>query len=280
MDWIQILLICFILVLPLSGMARQASPLMLAQVYQGYENVSAYLVSEKLDGIRVYWNGEQLRTRSGYPIDAPDWFTKHLPDMPLDGELWAGRGQFSTVNSIVQSYQATDEQWRSLSLMLFDMPDETGTFEHRSEQLKKLVDGLDVSWIQALEQTFVDSELALQAMLSDVLAEGGEGLMLHRRTSHYQTGRSPHLLKVKQHQDAEATVIGFVPGKGKYQGMTGSLKVRMDDGREFRLGSGLSDALRVNPPPLGSRVTFLYNGLTTSGLPRFARFIRVRDAAL
>ena len=280
MDWILIVLTCVVLALPCSAMAKQAAPLMLAQMYQGYENVSAFLVSEKLDGVRVYWDGHQLKTRSGYTIDAPDWFVDRLPEQPLDGELWAGRGRFATVNSVVQSYQASDPDWRSLNLMLFDMPAASGTFEQRHARLERLVAEANTDWIKAVAQQSVTSPAQLDALLSEVVALGGEGLMLHRRTSRYLVGRTPHLLKLKQLQDDEATVIGLIPGKGKYQGQVGSLKVRMDDGREFRLGSGLTDVLRQTPPALGSRVTFQFNGLTRTGLPRFARFVRIRDSSL
>ena len=58
--------------------------------------------------------------------------------------------------------------------------------------------------------------------------------------------------------------------------MTGALEVESADGRRFRLGSGLSEADRAEPPPIGSWVTYRYNGLTSTGLPRFARFLRVR----
>jgi len=100
--------------------------------------------------------------------------------------------------------------------------------------------------------------------------------MLHRSVSLYQGQRSQDLLKVKSVQDSEGVVIAYIPGEGRLQGMTGSLLLRLDDGREIRVGSGLNDTLRHTPPALGTRITFAYNGLTSSGLPRFARFLRIR----
>lgn len=83
-------------------------------------------------------------------------------------------------------------------------------------------------------------------------------------------------MKVKRHDDADAEVIGYVAGRGKYTGMTGALRVRSADGREFHIGSGLSDALRRNPPALGTWITYRHRGLNDSGLPRFANWLRVR----
>lgn len=274
-----VVLVGLLALLPLAAVAAP-SPLMLAEVYRGGVVLADYLVSEKLDGVRVYWDGDTLFTRSGYRVNAPDWFVAGFPSVPLDGELWAGRGRFSHVNSVVQRYETSDEDWRSLSMMVFDLPSDRSPYQERYQHLERLLDTANVDWLQRVEQVSIDSDEALKAQLSEITAAGGEGLMLQRRMGRYTATRSAHLLKLKPVQDAEATVVGYVPGKGKYQGMTGSLRVRMDDGREFRVGSGLTDALRQNPPPTGARITFAYNGLTRHGLPRFARFLRVRAESL
>ena len=72
-------------------------------------------------------------------------------------------------------------------------------------------------------------------------------------------------------------MVAYVPGKGRFIGSVGALEVEMSDGKRFRIGSGLSDADRLNPPPLGSLVTFRYQELTARGIPRFPRFWRVRE---
>ena len=112
--------------------------------------------------------------------------------------------------------------------------------------------------------------------LLDMDRAGGEGLMLHRGDTLYRAERSDNLLKLKTHEDAEAQVIGHTAGRGKYADMTGALRVRSADGREFRIGSGLSDALRRDPPAVGTWITYRYRGLNDSGLPRFATWLRVR----
>lgn len=102
--------------------------------------------------------------------------------------------------------------------------------------------------------------------------------MLHKADAGYVTGRSDVLLKVKLWHDAEAVVTGHVAGSGKYAGQLGALRVRTAGGREFSLGSGFSDDQRRAPPPVGSTVTYRYREITANGLPRFARFWRVRPA--
>ena len=138
---------------------------------------------------------------------------------------------------------------------------------------------LQQPWVQLVPQWQVDSHEALQRQLQQLSQQGAEGLMLRHQHAPYRSGRSDDLIKLKLFEDAEAVVVGHLPGKGKYQGMTGALLVQMPSGQRFKIGSGLSDALRTQPPPIGSTITYRYNGLHPSGLPRFARFWCVRADA-
>jgi DNA ligase-1 len=101
--------------------------------------------------------------------------------------------------------------------------------------------------------------------------------MLHRADALYVTGRNDALLKLKLLDDAEATVIAHVEGKGKYTGKMGALQVETADGKRFQIGTGFSDAQRASPPAIGTLVTYTHRGLTKNGLPRFASYLRVRD---
>ena len=259
-----------------------ASPLMLANVYRPGVPLADYWVSEKYDGVRGYWNGQQLLTRGGERVNAPAWFTAGWPATPLDGELWAGRGQFSHAVATVRQQTPNDAAWRSMRFMVFDLPAQGGPFTDRIPVLNRLLSKLAVPWVQPVAQSRVANAQALQALLTQTVALGGEGLMLHRGASLYRAQRNDDLLKVKTHEDAEARVIAHIPGKGKYAGMLGALLVQMPDergqpGRRFKLGTGFSDAQRQNPPAVGSWVTYRFRGLTDSGLPRFASFMRVRE---
>jgi DNA ligase-1 len=259
------------LVLPGFGHAV-AQPLMLANLYRPGVALADYWVSEKHDGIRAFWDGQALWTRHGHRIHAPAWFTAGWPTQPLDGELWAGRDRFTAAASAAAKDTPDGEAWRALRYMVFDLPAHAGPFDDRLSLLSAHAS----PWLQAVPQRKLADEAALQALLRNTVRTGGEGLMLHRGASLYRGERNDDLLKLKQHLDAEATVIAHAPGKGKYQGMLGALLVQTPEGVRFRLGSGLRDADRVSPPTLGSQVTYRYLGLHPNGAPRFASFLRVR----
>ena len=259
--------------------SKVVPPLMLAEVHRPGMPLADYWVSEKYDGIRGYWDGRQLWTRGGDRIAAPRWFTEALPAEPLDGELWAGRGRFSQTVSTVRSQPPSDAAWRDVRFMVFDVPAQPGDFTTRLAYLRKLLPITSVPWIVAVPQQRATTAEDLDALLEKTMKMGGEGLMLHRGASPYRAGRSTDLLKVKAHDDAEARVVGHVGGHGKHGGRLGALLVETPDGKRFKLGAGLSDAERENPPAIGTWVSYRYDGLTPSGLPRFARFLRVREDA-
>jgi len=251
--------------------------LLLANLYRDGLDPAHYLVSEKLDGVRAYWDGHQLLSRAGHPIAAPAWFVAGLPGQPLDGELWIGRGQFERLSGIVRKAEPLDADWRDVRYMIFELPGADGSFAERAQRIAALVRAANVPWLREIPQVVAVDRNKLQKMLADVLVGGGEGLMLHRADAPYETGRSDTLLKLKPWLDAEGVVVAHLPGKGKYAGMLGAVRLRLPDGREFNLGTGFTDAQRRDPPPLGTTVTYRYRELTSRGLPRFASFLRVRD---
>lgn len=267
----------------------QAAPsrpaLMLANVYHPGVVLADYWVSEKYDGVRGFWDGEKLLTRGGERVAAPAWFTAGWPKTPMDGELWAGRGQFSKAVSTVRQQTpgpTTGADWRGMRFMVFDLPAQAGPFTERIAPLKQLVASIDQPWVVAVAQYRVTDHAALQAQLKKTVKLGGEGLMLHRGDALYKGLRNDDLLKLKMHEDAEARVIAHVAGKGKYAGQLGALLVEIPaaDGRpalRFKLGTGFSDAQRQNPPAIGSLVTYRFRGLNDSGIPRFASFMRLRE---
>lgn len=273
---LRALLVGLALTLPTFSVA-EAPAILLANVYRGQVDVSRYLVSEKLDGVRAIWDGEKLRFRSGKTINAPDWFLAGLPKQPLDGELWIARGQFERVSGIVRREIPDDAEWREVRYMIFELPGAPGTFAQRVEQIGHLVRQAGVPWLFQIEQFFPVHRGILKKRFDEVVKGGGEGLMLHLADATYETGRSDVLLKMKPWQDAEAVVIGHQPGKGRFTGALGALRMRTPEGKVFMLGTGFSDAQRQAPPALGATVTYRYRELTAKGLPRFASFLRVRD---
>ena len=267
---------------PVAVAADIKPPLMLANVYHPGVALADYWVSEKYDGVRGFWDGQKLVTRGGQTVNAPAWFIANWPKTPMDGELWAGRGQFQKAVSTVRQQTPDDAAWRGIRFMVFDLPAEPGAFTERLSTLNSVVTKLAVPWVQAVPQTKVASHAALQTQLKQITQAGAEGLMLHRGSSLYKGVRNDDLLKVKTHDDAEAKVIAHIPGKGKFAGQMGALLVELpsSDGttaKRFKLGTGFNDAQRQNPPAVGSQVTYRYRGLNDSGIPRFASFLRLRD---
>ena len=237
-------------------------------------------MSEKLDGVRALWDGQALRFRSGRPIAAPAWFTAAWPAQALDGELWMGRRTFDRLSAAVRRTSPDDDEWRSVRYMVFDLPDRTAQFTERLMRMGTVLgEGKGHgAWVQAIRQFRAIDTAELKQQLAEVVAAGGEGLVLHRADALWQPGRSNALRKLKPVQDEEAQVVAHVPGKGRLQGRLGALLVELPDGQRFALGSGLTDAEREKPPPVGAWVSYRYRDRTPSGLPRFATFWRVRLA--
>jgi len=251
-------------------------PISLASRYSSEITLSDFLISEKYDGARAWWNGHHLLSRGGNIYHAPAWFTNAMPNVVLDGELWIGRGQFQRLMKTIRDTKPDEKAWRSVRFMVFDAPMIKGGFSQRQKELQNILATHRSSWVETVVQHNLKSAAQLQQMLLDVTGQGGEGLILQRADMPYFPGRHSGFLKHKPYQDAEAVVTGYTSGKGKYTGMTGSLIVVDSQGRQFKLGSGLSDADRKSPPPIGTRVTYRHQGRTASGKPRFARYLRVR----
>lgn len=269
--------ICLLFAPFVHAQSPEATRALLANVANSDIDPAPYLVSEKYDGVRALWDGKALRSRAGNVITAPAWFIAKLPKQSLDGELWIGRGQFEKLSGAVRKTTPVDEEWRQIKYMIFELPDAPGTFAERYEQIKQIVAAANFPQLIVVEQFRLPDNAALRRKLAEVVGGGGEGLMLHRADALYVTGRNDALLKLKPLEDAEATVIGYVPGKGKYEGKMGALQVEMADGKRFQIGTGFTDAVRANPPAIGSVITFTYRGLTKNGLPRFASYLRIRE---
>lgn len=261
-----------------SPASPQAPALMLAKNWQPDLDPAAYLVSEKLDGVRALWDGQVLRFKSGRPIAAPAWFTAALPTTPLDGELWLARHSFDRLSATVRRSVPVDAEWRALRYMIFDLPQEAGVFAERSSRMASVVGGAAVPWLQVVAQSRVADRTALQNHLLKIVEQGGEGLVLHRADAVWQAGRSDALRKLKTMPDDDARVIAQVPGKGRHAGRMGALLLEMPNGQRFALGTGFTDAQRDSPPPVGAVVTYRYRDRTATGLPKFASFMRVREA--
>ena len=256
-------------------------PILLANVLGPNVDITQYLVSEKYDGVRAIWDGKTLRFRSGRTVAAPSWFIAKLPPEALDGELWLARDHFDELSGIVRKTVPIDAEWRRVNYMIFELPQPDGAvpipFIERANRIKAIVERANFAALKAVDQHPVKDRAALKRELDAVVKGKGEGLMLHLADAPYVTGRSDVLLKLKPALDTEAIVVAHLPGKGKYVGMMGALRVALPNKKQFTIGTGFTDAVRKNPPAVGSQITFTYRGLTNSGLPRFASYLRIRE---
>lgn len=254
-----------------------APPVLLAHSWEN-EDPKGWWMSEKLDGVRAWWDGENFISRLGNVFHAPQWFKDHLPkDVVLDGELFAGRKNFQKTISAVRKLVPNDDEWKGINYVVFDAPKTPGTFEERMKFLASLFDDAPISTrpVYRLTQMFCANYDYMKLYLDIVEKNGGEGVMLREAGSLYEEGRSRTLLKVKTFWDAEGVVVGHNPGKGKNKGRLGSLEI-LWEGKTFNL-SGMTDKQRENPAPLGTVITFRATDLTDKGIPKFASFVSARD---
>ncbi|MGH7193000.1 MAG: DNA ligase [Candidatus Saccharimonadales bacterium] len=261
-----------------SAASATAPSLLLAHTWQNDLDLTDWWMSEKLDGVRAYWDGRQFISRLGNVYHAPDYFIAGMPDVPLDGELWLGRKAFQRCVSVVRR-QDKNDLWRSVRFLVFDLPAADGPFEERLAQLRDCLTSSQPPFAEIHTHERCRGADHLRDELARVEALGGEGLMLRQPGSRYETGRSATLLKVKTFHDAEARVVDHLPGTGRHKGRLGAVVVELRDGTNFSIGTGFSDAQRERPPAIGSMVTFRYQELSDRGVPRFPSFVRVHQAA-
>ncbi|NBV06251.1 MAG: DNA ligase [Proteobacteria bacterium] len=258
-----------------------APQIQLANLYSEEINLDEFLVSEKLDGVRGYFDGEKFISRQGNIIKAPKWFTKNFPKQVLDGELWIGRGKFELVAKIIRQETPDEKAWQDVRFMIFDLPKSSEIFSKRYEIMQSLVAEADSKYLQVINQFEIKDHEALASLLKSTVKNGGEGLMLHRKNSLYKAERNDDLLKLKTFEDAEGKVIAHIAGKGKFAGKMGALLIEIENSDQqkirFKIGSGFSVEQRKNPPAIGSQITYKFFGKTKNGTPRFASFLRERN---
>jgi DNA ligase-1 len=258
----------------LSFLSAEKPNLLLLKSYNTDVNVTNWLMSEKLDGVRGYWSGKELVSRSGKAFVVPLWFTKDFPPFEIDGELWTKRGGFEHIISIVNT-QEPHKGWREITYNIFEIPHQEGGLLERLDVLKKWLEKHPNEFIKVIPQTLCKGSVHLQEELKRVEALGAEGLVVRNPNAVYIEKRTSEALKIKSFQDDECVVVGYTKGRGKFEGMVGALRCEWHD-KILKIGSGLSFEDRKNPPSLDSNITFKYNGLTRKGNPKFPVFLRVR----
>ena len=272
-----------------------------------YKPPIGWLLSEKYDGYRARWipDKQVFLSRNQKVFNAPEWFKCAMPNIDLDGELFAGRENFQDMG-VVRKKVPIDEEWINLKYVVYDLPEDDNVFEDRVDNLKQAVEESKIEWdklkqeypdpfnnidcpVVYTEQIKIKSLKHLETIYKEVLKNGGEGVMIKDPKSQYEDKRSNYMLKYKPCFDAEAMIVDYKAGTGKYEGMLGGFVCRplisygnysvKDESYIFSI-SGMDDGIRDNyldTHPVGTVVTYEYSGKTDSGKPRFPRYIRIRD---
>ncbi|TDQ57364.1 DNA ligase-1 [Mesocricetibacter intestinalis] len=266
-------LLCALLVLLSPLIYARGPELMLLSEYQ-QQDIRGWTMSEKLDGVRAYWDGKQLFGRSGLPFVVPDYFTQDFPPFAIDGELFSAQLNFAEISSISRSYQ--DKGWNKLKLYVFDVPEEKGPLPRRLDKLAQYLAQYPAIPVRIIEQIPIRDRQHMYEFLQRIEKRGGEGIVVRNPAAPYEAKRSNQILKLKTAADEECRVIAHHKGKGRLAEMLGALSCKNERGT-FRIGSGFSDEERRNPPPIGSLISYKYRGLTNKGKPRFATFWRIKE---
>jgi len=239
------------------------------------QKISGWLMSEKLDGIRGYWDGNKFYSKNGNELVVPKYFTKNFPPFALDGELWSKRDDFEFIQSTVLD-KIPSLQWKKITYNIFEVPNIKGDFTDRLQKAKDWFSNHPNKYVHIIEQIVCKDEYHLNSYLNKIIDLKGEGIIIKDPKKEYHTGRSSHILKVKKALDMEGLVIGY--NYKKNNKTIKSLKIKLLNEIVFNLGGGLSDKQRSNPPKIGAIVTFKYYGFTKYGKPKFASFLRIRKA--
>ncbi len=260
----------FLFLIPLFLLSNKPK-LLLLKTYKD-QNITNWVMSEKLDGIRAYWDGENLLSRAGNIIHAPKWFIKNYPSFELDGELWTRREDFENISSIVRDKKPS-LKWREIKHYIFEVPNAKGGLFKRIDKARYYESDI----LKIIPQIKIKNNAHLQKFLKDIEEKGGEGVVVRDPNALYIDKRTSKALKVKSFQDTECKVLGYTKGNGKFSNVIGAIKCQLENGINFKIGSGLSYQNRVNPPKIGSFITFKHQGFTKYGKPRFPVFLRKRN---
>ena len=287
---------------------------MLAQEYTiGDERIDpvGHFCSEKLDGYRAIFKDGEFHSRNGKMYNSPLWFRKCLPDRVIDGELWISREEFEKMGC-VRKKEPVDSEWMEVTFQVYDIIDCEGGFGSRLKELLKIVKEATKKWniyrkklgkdderflkmkcpLRFVTQTPVKSVSHLKELFHHFVSQGAEGIMIKDPNSLYEPGkRSKKLLKIKPSFDAEGIVIGYKPGNGKYKDLLGAFVCKqlvnhgsyssIDENKDHIFSiSGMDDDVRNSykeTHPAGTIISYEHSGITGKGVPRFARYLRIRD---
>lgn len=264
----------FLLISSYSAFASKPD-LFLLKTYNENFNVIGWVMSEKLDGVRGFWDGKKLISRGGNIFNPPKWFVKSFPPFAIDGELWSKKNDFENIVSIVRSQK--DKGWDKIKFMIFEVPNQKGGLLKRLSVLEQYLKSNPTKIIKIIKQIPIKTQVDLDVYLKKIVAKKGEGVVVRNPNTPYQIGRLSGALKVKKYFDDECIVREILSGKGKYKNKMGSVLCVLSSGKKVKIGSGFTDDERDNPPKIGVKITFKYYGLTKKGKFKYPVFLRIRS---
>jgi DNA ligase-1 len=155
-----------------------APKLMLAHSWDSRRDLTGWLASEKLDGVRALWTGTALLSRQGNTFNPPPGWASGLPaDVALDGELWLGRGRFDEASGLARTGAAAgDAAWAALQFMIFDAPRAAGGFEARMSVAAAAIVAAPCARLVA--HAALRSNAELTERMDAIVALKGEGMMV------------------------------------------------------------------------------------------------------
>lgn len=254
----------------------------------GAIKIDTFMVSEKFDGVRGIWDGENAFSKRGKILPIPHCFSQNLARLGIkngefiEGEFWIDYGAFEAISGLLNRKNIACEDFKKVKFLIFnaqlrnkrDFLQNLAEIKMRLDSALDSANGKDLAQIQVIPQHKFSNINDLQNFFNAVVSKGGEGLILRD---------SNNAFKLKARQDAECKIIDFSRGKGRLRDKVGAIVCEsLEDknggiakGKIFRIGSGLSDEFRVNTPKIGTIITYQFSGLSKNGIPKHARFLRI-----
>lgn len=262
------------------GHPCEFSGLLLANKWDKKLDVTGWLMSEKYDGVRCFWNGNELYSRSGSIIKTPKFFTRNFPRSPLDGELHLGRNNYEECAQIIANGEKDHSGWLQMSFIVLDAPAMNLLFRQRLSMLERVfTEGNNPTFMKLNKHRCVKDNSHVMEELARIESIGGEGVMLKNPSSLYEGRRTWAMLKVKSYLDEEAQILRkvfFKMNKPTEKRRVKALIMKKENGIEFRLRNGLNSEKNKNSFEIGNTVTYKFKGYDQQNIPKFPVYQRMR----
>jgi len=243
---------------------------MLPFKWQNQDFVDWYICC-KSGGVRCYWNGTKLLSKTLKAYSVPEQFTKDFPKAFLDVELFMQSGSSDDVSEILRKNKCEIKDWKKLHVSVLDAPGLELPFSERLLKMKQVFEDIDSPYISLCEYKICKNRDSLMKKLETVkMKEESTSLILLDPDNMYEEGKSNTMFEIVVTQQEGAEVVGYEKGRSN-NGKITKLEVINAHGVKFSIGLGLTDKIKKNPPEIGSIVKFSFQGINKSGVPKKAK---------